>query len=241
MIKWRQWSLFVFLGLFLLSLLYWQKLSWNKERLQQITQLAWSIRRGDQSQYLSAAQAAYLEGRFLDCLRLLEQPENGEDRDLGNKAFLGWLYQLPWPEQLLHCQQIETLGQRPRLLARVVSGGYAEDMGKVRIDLILWNKQQMVSLDPPGSKPLSKPEDWQSVEQLHIVHLDRQDEHKSQLMILGKTRDDRVRLDILYGSKQWKRWTLIETKPIKLQSESIVLENGTTYKLFEDEWVLIKS
>lgn len=227
------------LSALLTGALYWQKRQWNAERKEQYERLAWLLRRGDDQARLSPARRAYLDGRFVECLGLLKQ--SGGDRELQSAAFLGLLFDLPWPEQLLQHEQIESNKGRPRLLARVVQTGYAEDAEKVRVDLLVWNNDRLDKLNPPSKKPLSKVQDWKTVKEMSVVHLDRKDDHLSQLCILGRTREGKNRLDVVYGSSEWKCWTLLDSKKLKRLSDRVSVENGPSYKLVEDEWIEVKS
>jgi hypothetical protein len=226
------------LSALLTGALYWQKRQWNGERKEQYERLAWMLRRGDDPSRLSPARRAYLEGRFVDCLTLLKHSE--ADRELQSSAFLALLFDLPWPEQLLHHEQIESSRGRPRLLARVVQTGYAEDVEKVRVDLLVWKEDRLDKLIPPAKRSLSKDQDWKDVEEMSVVHLDRKDDHLSQLCIQGRTQDGQNRLDVIYGSSEWKRWSLIDSRKLKHLSDRIEAEKGPAYKLIEDEWVEVK-
>lgn len=230
------------LSLSLLGAFSWQRHQWNLERSARYDRLAWALRRGDDDKRLSSPYFAYLQGRFAECLRLLGKPDDAGERELQSAAFLALLYDLPWPEQMLLHEQIEGKGERPRLLARVVQSGYAADVEKVRLDLLVWRQDKAEKLDAPtklaGSlKRLGKAEDWKVVTELSLVHLDRKDEHLSQLFVLGRTRDGRYRVDVFYGSKNWLRWTLVSNQSPRRLEDRLAAEKGRSYKLLEDEWI----
>lgn len=230
------------LSLLLVGAFYWQKHQWNLEKSLSYDRLAWALRRGDDEKRLSPPRYAYLQGHYAECLRLLGNPDNAGERELQSAAFLALLYDLPWPEQILLHEQIEGHGQRPRLLARVVHSGYAQDAEKVRLDLLVWRQDKVEKLDAPnrlaGSvKSLGKDEDWKVVTELSLVHLDRKDEHLSQLFAFGRTRDGRYRVDVLYGSKSWLRWTLISSQSLRRLPDRLAGDKGRAYKLLEDEWI----
>lgn len=231
--KWRLLFILTCFSGLLVAGLGWQRRQWNQEKQADYDRLAWWLRRGDDTSRLSAPRRAYLAGRFDECVRLLEKPENAGDRELQSAAFLALLYEVPWPEQVVRREQIEANKSRPRLLARVVESGYLEDSGKVRLDLLLWKSDKL-------EKFASGKDDWREVDELSVVHLDRKDEHLSQLYIHGRTRDGRQRLDVVYGSSQWQRWTLANDKKLRRLSDRIEVDQGLSYKLIEDEWVAIK-
>jgi hypothetical protein len=231
--KWRLLFILTCFSGLLVAGLGWQRRQWNQEKQADYDRLAWWLRRGDDTARLSAPRRAYLAGRFDECLRLLEQPENAGDRELQSAAFLALLYDIPWPEQVVRREQIEAQKGRPRMLARVVESGYLEDSGKVRLDLLLWQNDKL-------EKFASGKDDWQEVDELSVVHLDRKDEHLSQLYIHGRTRDGRQRLDVVYGSQRWQRWTLVNDKKLRRLSDRVEVDKGLSYKLIEDEWVTIK-
>lgn len=238
LVKWRVLLMLTCLSVLLLAGFSWQRRQWNQEKQADYARLAWWLRRGDDEARLTPARHAYLEGRFADCLRLLKVPENAADKELQSSAFLALLYDVPWPEQVLAREQLEAHKLRPRLLARVVESGYLEDRGKVRLDLLIWQEEKLVSL-PPG-KGLGKDDDWKEIDELTLVHLDRKDEHLSQLYVHGRTRGGRQRVDVLYGSAEWKRWSLLNSRPLRRLSDRVEIVKGLSYKLIEDEWVELK-
>ena len=242
LVKWRVLVMLTGLSFLLVGALYWQKQQWNLEKSASYERMAWSLRRGDDEKRLSSARYAYLQGRYAECLRSLGQSDNAGDRQLRSAAFLALLYDLPWPEQLLLHQQIEGQGERPRLLARVVHSGYAADAGKIRLDLLVWRQDKAEKLDAPtklaGSlKSLGSAEDWKVVTELSLVHLDRKDEHLSQLFVFGRTQGGRYRVDVFYGSKNWLRWTLVSSRSPRRLEDRVTVDKGPAYKLLEDEWI----
>lgn len=234
MINWRLLGMLCCLSALLTGGFYWQRLQWNQERNEQYGRLAWMLRRGDDEGHLSPARRAYLEGNYAECLRLLG---NGSDRELQNSAFQALLFNLPWPEQLLCSEQIEASKPRPRLMARAVQTGYATDLETVRVDLLVWQNDRLQKLSPPSNKLLTREQDWKIVEEMAVVHLDRKDEHLSQLVLLGRTRGGQQRLDVIYGKSDWKRWTLLDSRKIKRTDDRISVEKGPAYKLIENDWI----
>ncbi|MBS2035092.1 hypothetical protein JST97_08885 [bacterium] len=239
MVNWRLLGMCC-LSALLLGGFYWQRRQWNQERKEQYGRLAWMLRRGDDESRLSPARRAYLEGRFVECLRLLEQSDSGGDRELQTAAFQGLLFQLPWPEQVLRSEQVEASKQRPRLLARAVQTGYAEDAEKTRVDLNVWENERLQKLTPSSKQTLTREQDWKSVDEMVVVHLDRKDERLSQLLISGRTREGQQRLDVLYGKTEWKRWSLFDSRKIKHLDDRVAVEKGPIYKLIEDDWVKVQ-
>ena len=226
------------LSVLLLGGLSWQRRQWNQDKQNDYAELAWWLRRGDDPQRLTPVRRAYLEGRFADCLRLLQNPENAGDRELQSAAFLALLYEVPWPEQVVGREQVEAHKSRPRLLARVVESGYLEDRGQPRLDVLIWQGDKLKPLSA-GKVPV-KDDDWKAIDDLAVVHLDRKDEHLSQLYVHGRTRGGRQRVDVLYGSTEWKRWTLLSSKVLRRLSDRIEIDKGMAYKLIEDVWVELK-
>ena len=242
LVKWRVLFMLACLSLLLVGALYWQKHQWNLEKSASYDRLAWALRRGDDEKRLSSPRYAYLQGRYAECLRTLGQPVNAGERELQSAAFLALLYDLPWPQQLLLQQQIEGQGERPRLLARVVHSGYAADVGKMRLDLLVWRQDKAQKLDAPAKlagslKSLGASEDWKVVTELSLVHLDRKDEHLSQLFVFGRTQDGRYRVDVFYGTRNWLRWTLVSARSPRRLEDRVTVEKGPAYKLLEDEWI----
>ncbi|MFN8611030.1 MAG: hypothetical protein U0931_26040 [Vulcanimicrobiota bacterium] len=237
MVNWRLLAMLCCLSVLLTGAFYWQKRQWNQERKEQYARLAWMLRRGDDESRLAPARRAYLQGRYEECLNRLEDAPERADRELQSAAFLALLFQLPWPEQVLRSEQIEASKQRPRLLARVVQSGYAEDVDKLRVDLLVWRQGRLQNLNPSSNQTLTKDQEWKSLEEMAIVHLDRKDDHLSQLVLLGRTREGRHRLDVLYGSSEWKRWSLLDERKIKRLEDRISVEKGPGYKLVDDDWV----
>ncbi|MBN9420212.1 MAG: hypothetical protein J0I12_32480 [Candidatus Eremiobacteraeota bacterium] len=231
--KWRVLVMLTCLSVLLLAGLSWQRRQWNQEKQADYEHLAWWLRRGDDSGRLSAARRAYLEGRFEECLRLNKHSDDAGDRELQSAAFQALLYKVPWPEQVVSREQIEAQKTRPRLLARVVESGYLEDRGKVRLDLLVWENEKLIKL-PVGA------EDWKEIDELAVVHLDRKDEHLSQLYVHGRTRSGDQRVDVFYGSTRWKRWSQLNKKTFRRLSDRVEVDKGLSYKLLEDEWVELK-
>lgn len=226
------------LSFLLLGGLSMQRRQWISEKQSEYARLAWWLRRGDDQARLTPARHAYLDGRYADCLRLLQKPDDASDRELQSAAFLALLYEVPWPEQVVSREQVEALKSRPRLLARVVESGYLEDRGKVRLDLFVWKKDKLEPL--PSAQGLTKEDEWKEVDELAVVHLDRKDEHLSQLYVHGRTRAGRERVDVYYGSSEWKRWTHRDSRKVRRLSDRVEIAGGPSYKLIEDEWVEIK-
>jgi len=218
--------------------LIWQKRQWNQEKQADYDRLAWWLRRGDEEARLSPARRAYLQGRFAECLRLIPAPDTARERDLQSAAFLALIYDVPWPEQVVRHEQVEAHKSRPRLLARAVESGYLGDLGKPRLDLLTWKDGKLENL--PAAKGLFKDDDWTEIDELAVVHLDRKDEHLSQLYVHGRTRGGRQRVDVLYGSTDWKRWTLLNSKVLRRLKDRVEVARGVSYKLLEDEWVELK-
>lgn len=228
----------VCLSALLLGGLSWQRRQWNQEKQAEYARLAWWLRRGDDKVRLTPARRAYLAGRFVECLRLSEEPDGAGERELQSAAFLALLYDVPWPEQVLGREQVEAQKPRPRLLARAVESGYLEDRGKLRLDLMVWKDGKLENL--PAGKDLGKDDDWKEIDELAVVHLDRKDEHLSQLYVHGRTRGGRQRVDVLYGSTDWKRWTLLNSKTLSRLKDRVEVAKEASYKLIEDEWVELK-
>ncbi len=237
LVKWRVLLMLTCLSLLLLAGLSWQRRQWNQDKQADYARLAWWLRRGDDEARLTPARHAYLEGRYAECLRLLAEPALAGERELQSAAFLALLYEVRWPEQVVSREQVEAYKARPRLLARVVESGYLEDRGKVRLDLLVWRKDRLEAL--PAARGLGKDDDWKEVDELTVVHLDRKDERLNQLYVHGRTRGGRERVDVLYGSGEWKRWTLLNSKLRRL-NDRVEIVKGLSYKLIEDEWVEIK-
>lgn len=228
----------VCLSALLLGGVSWQRRLWNQEKQADYDRLAWWLRRGDEQERLTPARRAYLEGRFAECVRLIQESDEAGDRELQSAAFLALLYQVPWPEQVVSRQQIEAHKSRPRLLARAVESGYLEDSGKPRLDLLVWKKDRLEAL--PAAAGLGKDDEWKEIDELAVVHLDRKDEHLSQLYVHGRTRGGRQRVDVVYGSNDWKRWTLLNSKALGRLKDRVEVAKGVSYKLIEDEWVELK-
>lgn len=238
LVKWRVLVMLVCLSGLLLGGLSWQRHQWNQEKQVDYDRLAWWLRRGDDEARLTPARRAYLEGHFAECLRLIPEPDTARERELRSAAFLALLYQVPWPEQVVQHEQVEAHKSRPRLLARAVQSGYLEDGGKVRLDLLMWKNGKLVTV--PAGKSLAKDDEWGEIDELAVVHLDRKDEHLSQLYVHGRTQGGRQRVDVVFGSTDWKRWTLLNSKTLRRLKDRVEVVRGASYKLLEDEWVELK-
>jgi hypothetical protein len=239
----------ILLGLsgLLLGAFAWNLTLHNQEQTQMYQRLAWSLRHGDQEARLTSAQSAYLRGSYVEALRQLGKPDTSAERELQSALFLCTLYDLEWPQQVLMVQQLESSPSgRPRLLARVVQSGYAKEANRVRLDLLGWDGKNLETLKPllkiPGrdaSKSLSKDDDWSTIDELTVVHLDRKDAQQSQLWVEGKTVGGRARLEVIYGFSQWRRWGLLSEKPARRLADRVSL-GSDAYKLVDDEWIEVR-
>lgn len=238
LVKWRVLVMLVCLSGLLLGGLSWQRRQWNQEKQADYARLAWWLRRGDDEARLTPARRAYLGGRFAECLNLLQEADSKGERDLRSAAFLALLYDVPWPEQVVGREQIEAHKTRPRLLARAVETGYLADRGKLRLDLLVWKDGKLQNL--PAARAVARDDEWREIDELAVVHLDRKDEGLSQLYVHGRTRGGRQRVDVIYGSTDWKRWTLLQARDVKRLKDRVEVAKGNAYKLFEDEWVELK-
>lgn len=216
------------------TLVYFSLHQSHGEQRRESKELAWSLRRGDDSERLTTAQTLALEGRFVEALRRLEKPTNSGERELHNLLQQCLLFDLKWPQQLLlHCQ-LEASGGRPRLLARVIQSGYADQLQQVELQLLTWDGQDLkpMNLDPA--------EKWAEIKELKTVHLERKEESLSQLWVLGRTSKGRWRVDLYYGLRQWKHWyRLSDTLPL-VQKDRVQIPGGSAWKLVDDEWIEVR-
>lgn len=226
----------------LLGGLYWHVRQRNEDRQAQFRELAWGLRRGDAEQGLTRSQRAFLHGDFLEAMRRLEKPLSKRDQALQNLCLRCLLYDVPWPKQVLQTFHLDPK-RGSDLLFRVVNGGYARDRQRVTLDVFRWDDRDWEELELPGLDEAGKnsppPAVWAEITDIRELHLDRKDEQASQVLLVGKGTDGKVRTEIFYGLRQWKRWVLIGGKAPQVRDNRVVLPGGKTYKLVDDEWVSV--
>lgn len=209
--------------------------------------MAWQLRRpGDPR--VQGARAVYLEGKFVEALRLLSKAETVDERELRRVALRSFLLDLPWPQQVLLTHQVGSLnGQRKRIFARVVQSGYAHELDRVRFDLMIWNGERATPLKLNASFPAGVKENgeadrtWARIDSLKTANLERKDLRESQLWVLGTARSGKTRLEIYFGNQQWKRWVWLGSKTPTLGKDRVSVPGGPDYKLVDNEWVAVPS
>lgn len=216
--------------------------SYQKGRYRQ---LAWSLRRGDDSG-LEGAQASFLRGRFREALAQLAGERTASERELRRSVFRCLMYDIPWPSQILLAHQVGVPGQRrSRLFARVTESGYLGDAGRMRLELMTWDGEKTAPLTLSPQWAVGVKEDgegdrlWAKVESLETVHLERKDTEESQLWVLGKTRSEKFRLEIYYGIQDWKRWVWLGSVAPLLRKDRVEIAGGPDFKLVDNEWLAI--
>ncbi len=212
---------------------------------QRYDRMAWQLRRPGDAR-IQGARARFLDGKFVEALRLLKKADTADERELRRVALRCFLYDLPWPQQVLLTHQVGALnGQRMRIFARVVQSGYANEMDRVRLDLMVWNGERttpltLKALFASGVKESGEEDrSWAHIEGLKTAYLERKDSRDSQLWVLGRTRSGKNRLEIYYGSQQWKRWVWLGDKVPRLEKDRVSIPGGADYKLVDNEWVTV--
>lgn len=240
--SWRSLGALVGLSAMLVVIVLWQLRQRNLEQQRHYRRLAWSLRQAEQSHHLSEIEAAFLEGRYTEALRLLGKPAESSQRELQITLFLCCLYDLPWPEQVVHHLQLDAGDGRPRLLARVVDKGFLGEKHRLRLDLLSWNGDSLAPVKPAtrSQGKLRSGEEWAEITGLSLVHLERKDNQAGQLWVEGRTTEGRARVEVIYGLSQWKCWRVLDSRLPRRLSDRVQLSDDRAFKLVDDEWVEVR-